>query len=305
MTDSMVDDRPGSEALSRLVHRHPSLVTLARLGWVAKGLVYGLVGALAVPIAINGLRRDPDSGAAPGSEAGTGSGESEASQVGAVGEIADASLGAAVLWLVAAGLVLYGLWRLVTVVLPADNSVRSWLTRAGYLVSVVVYSSLAWTAVSFARRPSSSGSADQTEDAKVEQFIREVLEWTAGRWIVGALGIAVIGVGAYWVHTGVTASFRDEIEPRPVGPVSHAAIVRLGRAGWIGRGVMMAMVGFFVTRAAVRFDSDEAQGIDGALREATTSTIGASLVAIVALGLILYGTFCIISAPRQRLTGAD
>ena len=55
----------------------------------------------------------------------------------------------------------------------------------------------------------------------------------------------------------------------------------------------------------MRFRPEEANGIDGALREVTGSTAGSALVGFVAVTLILYGVFCVISAPRQRLVGAD
>ncbi|MET0909500.1 MAG: DUF1206 domain-containing protein, partial [Ilumatobacteraceae bacterium] len=72
-----------------------------------------------------------------------------------------------------------------------------------------------------------------------------------------------------------------------------------------GRGIVMGLVGWLLIRAAVRFKPDDAKGIDGALREVTGSTAGSMLVGFAAVALVLYGVFCIVSAPRQRLTGAD
>lgn len=296
MTSSLVDGSTGSDRAADLARRHPGLVALARAGWIAKGVVYGLVGILAVPIAVNGLDRDQS----------MGSGQ-EASQRGAVAEIADSSAGAIALWLVGIGLALYVLWRLFSIALPASNDAHAWATRAGYAVSVVVYSLLAWSAISIARHGGGGASASgrNSEDAKVERFTRDLMEMTGGRWLVGLLGVAVIGLGAYFVHRGATASFRKELEPGGVGPVSSQAIVRLGQAGWIGRGVMMLLIGWFIAQAAIDFDPDEAKGIDGALRDATSSTFGALLALVVAVGLVMYGAFCVISSPRARLTGAD
>lgn len=293
MTSSIVEGRSGSDKVSELAREHPSLVALARAGWIAKGVVYGLVGVLAVPIAMNGLDRSQ-----------AASTDEEASQLGAIGEIADTSWGTLALWLVAIGLLLYAVWRAVSIALPASNSAKTWATRAGYLVSVIVYSSLAWTAISFARHTSSS-AGQESEDARVERFTRDLLDMTGGRWIVGLVGLVVIGVGAFFIHRGVTASFTDELDGGGVGPFSHQTIVHLGQAGWVGRGVMMLLVGWFVFQAARQFDPSDAHGIDGALRDATDSTFGAVLVAVVAAGLLLYGAFCIISAPRARLTNAD
>jgi hypothetical protein len=294
MTSSTYSADQVSRRVEQTADRHPGLVTTARLGWVAKGVVYGLVGVLAVRIALLGLEKD---------QVRDGGGGSEASQTGAVAELADSSIGTVALWIVAIGLALYVLWRLISIALPADNSsAKTWLTRAGYLVSAVVYAVLAWSAVSFATHDRATGRA-QTEDAKVERFTRDVMDMTAGRWLVGALGVVIVAVGLYFVYKGLRATFRDELEPAGVGPVSHESIVTLGRVGWVGRGVVMGLVGWFLVRAAVEYRPAQAHGFDGALREVTDSTLGPALVGFAAIALILYGLFCVISAPRQRLTG--
>jgi hypothetical protein len=293
MTSSTFTGETGSRKVEAIAHRHPGLVTLARLGWVAKGVVYLVVGVLAIPIAVDGLRSE-----------GTQSAEGEASQSGAVAKIAETSFGSLALWVIAIGLALYVIWRLVSIVLPAENTAKVWFTRLGYLVSAVSYSLLAWSAVTIARHQRSAGSTE-SEDAKVERFTRELMERSGGRWLVGAIGVVLVAVGLYFVIKGIRAKFRDELEPGGVGPFSHEAIVTLGRVGWIGRGLVMGLVGWFATSAAVKFKPDEAKGFDGALRDATGSTLGALFVGFAAVALALYGLFCVISAPRQRLTSAD
>jgi Domain of Unknown Function (DUF1206) len=291
MTSSTYTGDTVSRRVEKATDRHPALVTAGRFGWVAKGVVYGLVGVLAVRIAIQGLESDQ-----------ARDGRGEASQLGAVAEIADTSFGTVALWVVAIGLALYVLWRLISIVLPAENSAATWVTRAGYLVSAVMYSFLAWTALSFATQDR-AGRGTATEDAKVERFTREVMDMSAGRWLVGALGIAVVGVGLYFVYKGLRATFRDDLEPGGVGPVSHESIVTLGRVGWVGRGIVTGLVGWFLTSAAIEVRPGRAQGFDGSLREVTDSTFGPALVGLAAVALVVYGVFCVISAPRQRLTG--
>ena len=143
MTNStFTSEQSGSSTVEETAREHPSLVAVMRLGWVAKGVVYLLVGILAVPIAVNGLTSDSPAGGR------------EASQMGAVAELADTSFGVAVLWVIAIGLALYVIWRLISVLLPAENTASVWLTRIGYLISAVVYGMLAWTAASFAMQGS-------------------------------------------------------------------------------------------------------------------------------------------------------
>lgn len=284
----------GSRSLESFAHRHPSVVTAARAGWAAKGVVYLLLGVLAVPIALQGA--DSEQGGSEGQEA---------SQAGAVARLAESSLGALALWIVGIGLLLYVLWRFVSVLLPTENNAKAWATRAGYVVSIVVNSTLAWSAISYARGTSSSSGESESEDAMVERYTRDLMERTAGRWLVGALGVAVVALGIYFVVKGVKAKFRDELEPGGVGPISHESIVTLGQVGWVGRGLVMGLVGWFLVRAAVLFSPEEAAGIDGALRDVTGSTLGSVLVGAVAVAVIVYGAFCVVSAPRQRLVAAD
>lgn len=281
-------DHHGSDTVDELARRHPSLVHLARAGWVAKGVVYALLGLLAASLVVGG---------------GT---EEEVSQSGAVAKVAEAPLGGLALWAVAVGLVLYVVWRVVSILLPAESSLSTWATRAGYAVSAVAYAALAWTAASLASGGGGGGgSGGGGQESQVDSVTRGLMEMTGGRWLVGLAGLGVVALGAYFVHRGWTQDFADDLEPGGVGPVDDRSIRRLGTAGWIGRGVMTGLVGWFLVQAAMSFSPEEAQGLDGALRDATGSTVGSVLVAIVAVGLVLYGAYCIISAPRTRLHGAD
>ena len=289
-TMSTDDSDVGVERAEEFAREHPGLVKFARIGWVAKGIVYGLTGVLALLI---GLRHD--------SASSTGA-EGEASQTGAIAQIADNSYGTLLLMVMAAGLLIYSLWRLVTVLLPGDNDVKGWLTRIGYLVSAIVYMVLAFTAIAFARDP---GSPADGEDGKIESFTRDFMERSGGRAVIFMLGVIVIVIGAVFLYNAISATFRKQLLPGRVGPVSHEMLVTLGRIGWLGRSGMMGLIGFFLARAAVRFDPEDAQGLDGSLRKAASSTPGTWLVIAVGAGLLVYGIFCVLSAPKQRLVGAD
>jgi len=284
-----VSDRPGVDAVEQLTRDHPALVVVARAGWLAKGLVYGLAGVLAIPIAMDKLPRSGDA-------------SQEASQSGAIARLADSSAGAAALWAVAIGLGLYVIWRVVSILLPAENSPKAWVTRVGYAVSALTYTALAWSAISFA---SNRSKARETENSRVEQFTSDLMEHSGGRWLVGLLGALLICVGAYFAHKGATASFRKELRESGVGPFSTKQIVRIGQVGWCARAAMMALLGFFLIRAAVQFSPDEAEGLDGALRRLADESWGTLMVLAIGIGLLIYGFFCVISAPIQRLRGAS
>jgi hypothetical protein len=282
-------DDVGVEQAEEFAREHPTIVRFGRIGWVAKGLVYGLTGVLALLLGIHAAR-------------GTADSNDEASPTGAIARIAETSFGGALLIVVAAGLIVYALWRLFSVVLPADNDLKGWVTRAGYLVSAVTYLFLAWTAITFVRQP---GKPADGEDSKVESLSRDLMGRSFGREAVAAIGVILIVIAAVFVWKAASASFTKQLLPGDVGPFSHRTIVILGRIGWVGRAGMMALIGFFLVRAAVRFDPEDAQGLDGSLRQATASTIGTTLVIAVGVGLLVYGVFCVVSAPKRRLIGAE
>lgn len=284
-------DDVGSEAVEQFVHRHPWMVKFARIGWAAKGVVYLLTGVLAFVVA-----------AAPFRESSSNAEQADPS--GAIAKIAEQPFGTFLLWSMAVGLIVYALWRFVTVILPAGTDAHAVLRRVGYAVSGIIYVALAITAIALARR---SGSSDggQSQDTQVSELTADVLAWTGGRFLVGLVGLVLIGIGAYFFWKGVTASFEKELEHRSVGPFSWRVIRAMGRVGWIGRATMMALIGVFVTRAAIRFDPDEARGLDDSLRRVADSSIGMVVVYVVAVGLVLYGAFCIISTPVQKLVATD
>lgn len=279
----------GVQRAEEFARDHPGLVKFARVGWVAKGIVYGLTGVLALLI---GLRSTDGSTSTAGGEA---------SQTGAIAKIAQNSFGAALLFLMAAGLIIYALWRLVTVALPGDGGLQGWATRLGYLVSAVTYLLLALTAISFARNP---GKPADGEDGKVEKLTADFMSHSGGRVAIFVAGAVLIAIAVAFAWKAVSAKFTSQLLPGSVGPVSHRALVVLGRIGWIGRAGMMALIGFFLCRAAINFDPNDAQGLDGSLRKATESSAGTILVLVVGAGLLVYGVFCALSAPKRRLIGA-
>src|SRR4029077_19388824 len=97
--------------VGRLTAEHPGLVKLGRAGWLAKGIVYVIAGVLALGVAAKA------SGWADTSTAGN----QEASPTGAIKTVAGSSGGTLLLWLLAAGLLLYSAWRLVTAFLPGGS----------------------------------------------------------------------------------------------------------------------------------------------------------------------------------------
>ena len=168
-----------------------------------------------------------------------------------------------------------------------------------------MYLLLAWTAISFVRHSQSTQSGGGSEEAKVDGVTRELMSHTGGQWLLALVGLVIVGIGVYFFIRGVRRPFDDQLDGRGVGPLDYRHLVMLGRVGWIGRAAMMALIGFFLVRAAWQSDADQASGLDGALRQSSSTTFGMAVVFVVAIGLIVYGVYCVVSAPRRRLAPAD
>jgi hypothetical protein len=285
------DSEVGSDEAAAFVRRHPQMVTFGRIGWVAKGVVYALTGALALKVGTDQIGGSQDT--------------EEANQSGAISKIAQQQYGPTLLVLLAIGLFVYAAWRLVTVLLPADNEGKAWLNRIGYVVSAIVYIALGLSALSLARNPGQAGETEEREDAKVEQLTADVLGWSGGRYLIGLVALVVIAIGVAFAWKGIGGSFAKQVENRGVGPFSWKAIHAMGVIGWVGRGAMMGLIGWFLMRAAVEFDASEAHGLDESLRRVSDSTLGTVLVLVVAVGLMVYGAFCLVTVPTVKLVASD
>lgn len=293
----MGDDQPPgtvdrSDAVDRLADTADDLTDKAedagrrfewigRAGWLAKGLVYALVGVLFLRIAWTGGRGD------------------EASQAGAIELLADTPFGSVLLVALGIGLALYVAWRFFSVVMPGDWTGGALINRIGYAVSAITYAGLLATTIGFLR--SRGGDGGGSEDRTVEGLVKEVLAVPAGRIIVVLAGIAVIGIGVAFARKGWTRSFREQISG-DYG-LEGTLIDRLGTIGWIARGVSMGIIGFFLARAAWLHDPDEAAGLDDSIRQIVGHPLGRAMAVAVGLGFVAFGVFAALSARYRDLKG--
>ena len=270
--------------VGHLVAGHPSLVRFARAGWLAKGVVYLLAGVLALVIVARSF-------------GWTTHASPEASPTGAITELARRGGGPFLLWALAVGMILYAAWRLTSALLPGATDTKGWATRIGYVVSAVIYAALALTAISLARAPRTTTDGNQT----VRDATTKLMGHTAGRGLVGAIGVIVVAAGLYHVIAGLRSDVTSDIDTGHMTASRRLWTRRLGAVGEFGRGIGIGLIGVFLLRAAVTYDAAEATGLDGALRRLAVSRPGVALVAVVGIGFVAYGTFCIVTFPRRQL----
>jgi hypothetical protein len=275
------------KAVDRHTGDHSGLVKIGRAGWFAKGVVYLLAGYLALRVAAmaSGWSGTP-----------TATGEQEASPTGAIKTVADSAAGTLLLWVLALGMLLYAAWRVISAVLPGGKGAESMAHRIGYLVSAIVYTTFAISAIALAR----DAGATPDGNATVTDISASVMSHTAGRLVIGLVGVIVMAVGVYRVYKGATMDVNDELDLSGLSATRVRWTERLGAIGEVGRGVGIGLVGFFLLRSAMTYDAAQATGLDGALRRIAVESWGVVVVIVVGVGFAAYGIFCLATFTHRR-----
>ena len=277
----------GHNPLRHLSTQHPTVVKVGRVGWCAKGVVYAVAGILVLSVAAR----------ASGWSDPPVSGQQEASPTGAIKTVASTSGGTFLLLLLALGMMLYAGWRLVSAFLPGGTDAEAIVHRVGYVVSAIAYIAFAVSAVALAR----DSSVDPDGNRKVTDISASVMSHTAGRLVIGIIGVIVIGAGLYRAKKGLTLDVNDELNLAGFSPARLLWTKRIGAAGEIGRGIGFGLVGFFLVRSAITYVASEATGLDGALRRVAGESWGVFVVGVVGVGFVAYGVFCLLTFTRRRL----
>ena len=249
---------------------------LARFGLVARGLVYLIIGVLALKLALG------DGGAAT-------------NQQGALKTISNQSFGELLLILVAIGLAGYALWRLTRAVVGHGAEQRdSGLDRIAGLESGIAYAILCVTAIKILTESgASSGTAKETTGG--------ILEWSGGTVLVAIAGAVLIGVAAYQVYEGLSRKFLDNAKTGEMNEGVRKGYTALGVFGHVARGVIFALIGYGLIKAAIDYDPKEAIGLDGALRELAHASYGPAVLGLVAVGLSGFGVYSIVGARYRKV----
>lgn len=275
------------DPIRRTTAEHPEILKVGRFGWLAKGVVYLLAGGLALLVAGRSFGWSQVPAASK-----------EASPTGAIKEVAQSAGGPLLLVALAVGMFVYALWRLATAVLPGSTDTKGVATRVGYVVSAIMYTTFGLTAIALLKgRAATRINGNKT----VTDMTARILQHAAGRWLIGTVGIVIIGAGLYRLSLGLKSDVTRDVDMNGMSPARRQLTRRFGAVGEIGRGVAMGLIGFFLVRAAMTANTAQATGLDGALRRLALTSWGRLVVAGIGLGLFAYGLFCITTFTRRRL----
>jgi fumarate reductase subunit D len=249
---------------------------LARAGFVARGLIYGIIGILAIKLAI-------------------GVGGKATNQQGALKTIAQQPFGKVLLILVAIGLAGYALWRLIHATLGhgPENSDTTF-DRVAALGSGIVYGGLCAIAIQILL--GSGGGSGNTHKTTAG-----VLGWPAGTWLVGIAGALLIGIGLYQGYRGLSRDFLEDSKTEEMSARVRRWIKWIGTFGHVARMVVFGLVGVFLVKAAIDYNPAKAVGVDGALAKLAHHSYGPFLLGLVAAGLVAFGLYSLSDARYRRI----
>ena len=252
---------------------------LIRMGYGARGLIYGIIGILALMVAlrVSGSLKDPQ---------------------GAIASIGQQPIGRILLVIILIGLVGYVLWGLIRAFLDPlhkGKSIRGILERIGFFVSAVAYGILIFPTYNFIFG-NLNAVQNGAQGIQLRNIISTIFSIPFGKWIVIIIWLIVLGTGLYQAYLGLKNNFDRQIKPYALTPKQIKIIKTVGRFGTLGRAVVFALVGIFLLFAAYSANSSKVKGIDGVLLILLQQPYGHFLLGIVALGLIAFGAYSLLSA---------
>jgi hypothetical protein len=271
----------GNNAVKRAA-ANPLLELLERLGYVARGALYAVMGLLALGVAL-----------------GVGGGQTtdlSGSLVFLIGN----PFGKLVLIAFAIGLGAYSLWGFVRAIydpLHRGSDASGYVARLGFVVSALSYAAIVIFALQILAG-SGGVSADSTQ-----KTITSVLTHPAGGWLTILLGLVAAGMGVGQLVEAYRATFKKDLEGTAMPASERDIAVGLGRFGMVARGVIFLVIGWFLIQAGIHHDPGQAHGFGGAFLFLLGQPLGRLLMGVIALGFVALGLHSFACARWIRLLG--
>jgi len=245
------------------------LAWLARAGLIARGVMYVLIGIIAVQVAIDGSRQQAD-------------------RTGAVHLVAQSAFGSVILWLLVIGFAGMTLWRLSEAAWGSPGADgRKASKRLANLARAVFYAVVTYGILKYALgvgQPSSS-------DSQSQDLTAAAMKYQGGQVIVALAGAVVVIAGLYVIYRAYKLKFLKHLRMGSASPRTRKVVTRLGQAGGIARGAVFATIGVFLVIAAKDANPRQAKGVDSALRALAHTPLGPWLLVVVAIGLMMFGVY--------------
>jgi succinate dehydrogenase/fumarate reductase cytochrome b subunit len=261
---------------ARRAAKSPAAHALARAGLAARGIIYILIGWVAILVAVGQSSREAD-------------------QEGALQLLASKPYGMVSLWLLGIGFACYALWRFSEAAFGVTGEGNGAGPRLKSLFRALVYAGLAYLTFQVI------SGVQSNEAAKQQDVTASVMHHAGGRWLVGIVGLIVVIAGVALIAQGIRRRFMRYLETSRMSPRTRRVVEWLGVIGTVARGVVFALAGVLVIDAAVTYSPSKAGGVDRALLTLRDQPFGGFLLGLAAAGLIIFGIYGLCEARWRRV----
>jgi fumarate reductase subunit D len=262
---------------------NPKLEFLERVGYVARGVLYMVMGLLALGIAL--------------SVGGGKATDLSGSLVFLIGN----PFGKLVLIAMIVGLLAYSLWGFVRAVfdpLHRGRDASGVMARLGFVSSAVSYAAIALFALQIL------AGAGATSGDSTQKMVTSILAHPFGGWLTVIIGAVALGVGVGQFVEAYRATFKQDLKGTEMTESEKRIAVGLGRFGMFARGVTFLVIGWFLVQAGIHNDAGQVHGFGGAFLFLLAQPYGHLLLGVVALGFVALGLHSLACARWIRLMGS-
>src|SRR6201995_899450 len=181
----------------------PAAHFLARAGLMARGVIYILVGVVAVLVAVGHSSREAD-------------------QLGALQLLAGKPYGLVALWLLGIGFAAYALWRLREAAFGVTGERPGAGPRLKSLARAIIYAGLSYLTFTVI-----AGTA-RSQAGRQQDITATAMQHTAGRVLVGLAGLVIVACGILLVVEGARKKFMKTLQTGQLSARLRRAVQGLG-----------------------------------------------------------------------------
>lgn len=271
-----------AERLAEETVERPWVRMLSRIGFVAKGILFVVIGVSAILLAA-GLR-----------------GGRITDPVGAMASIAQYPGGKFLLALLFIGALGHGVWNILRGIGDVDNAgkgVKGIIARSAAVGIGIFYLILAATAFQIVVSYSVSPENGRGEELVAWLFLSVPL----GALVIVMIALGFFGAAIHECYSGISGKFQENYKTWKLTPGVEMAVTVLGWISFTTRAALYVIVGYFFFLAANLNDARQAQGVDGALLSLAQSRYGSILLFVSGFGLVCHGVLAFFEAKYRRI----
>jgi Domain of Unknown Function (DUF1206) len=263
--------------LGRRAARSRWIGIAGRAGLAAQGVCFGIIGLLAIRLAV-------------------GSGGRTTDPQGALNALARGGWTRAMLVLLCVGFAGYTVWRVAQAIFDRGHmgrGISGYFRRAIQLVQGIAYAFLTYGAIKTVAGANRRAGGEKRAAAGI-------LGWPGGRELVGLIAVVLLATAVVLAYWAISRRFRESLATEQMDGRVERVTTFTGIVGLLALGVVSAIVGWFLLKASIEFDPRSPVGIAGALAKVAAASYGSVLLGVTAAGLIVFAVFDLLQARYHK-----